>query len=235
MRYRLLHSIQALVFNALPRKGNLKMMDSVNLPLIMVAAFVASASPGPATLAIATTSMNYGRKHGLAIAAGITSGSFTWSISAALGLGAIMAANAWAFEIIRYFGACYLLYLAYKSARSALNPAPTHRQNLKIGSLKSAYAKGLALHLTNPKAVLFFGSLYAIGLPINTPPIALVMVIAAIGLQSIIVFHGYALLFSSPPMVAVYERMKRGFDTVFALAFGVAGVKILSAQLERTP
>ena len=108
------------------------MMAEINLPLILVAAFIAVASPGPATLVIANTSMNSGRRYGLALASGITTGSLVWSISAAFGLGALMLANAWAFEIVRYFGACYLLYLAYKSVRSALSPSV--RQNSRFGA-----------------------------------------------------------------------------------------------------
>jgi len=117
------------------------MFESINLPVILMAAFLATASPGPATLAIAGTSMSQGRRKGLAMAAGITSGSWIWSVSAALGLGAVMLAHAWAIEIIRYVGACYLLYLAFKSARSALSSQP-----LNVGfaskkqTMRSAYS-----------------------------------------------------------------------------------------------
>ena len=96
------------------------MLQDINLPLILIAALVAGASPGPATLAIAGTSMSSGRKSGLSLASGIMTGSLIWSVAAALGIGAIMLANAWVFEIIRYFGAIYLMFLAYKSGRSAL-------------------------------------------------------------------------------------------------------------------
>jgi threonine efflux protein len=96
------------------------MVLSINLPLILSAAFVASASPGPATLAIADTSMQSGRRAGLALALGVTTGSLTWSIAAAIGLAAIMASSAWALEVLRYVGAAYLMLLALKSARSAI-------------------------------------------------------------------------------------------------------------------
>lgn len=92
----------------------------VNLPLILLAALIASISPGPATLALAGTSMASGRTSGLALASGKTTGSLMWSVAAALGLGAVMLANAWVFELIRYFGAAYFMFLAYKAARSAL-------------------------------------------------------------------------------------------------------------------
>ena len=153
-------------------------MTELNLPLILIAALLAGASPGPATLAIAGTSMTSGRRAGLALASGVTTGSFVWSVSAAFGLGAVMLANAWAFEIIRYAGAGYLLYLAYKSARSALQGAHLKTPALVL-SPRRAYSKGLALHLTNPKEILFFGALYAIGLPPDTPPSGLMIVIKA--------------------------------------------------------
>lgn len=208
------------------------MLDGVNLPLILTAAFIATASPGPATMAIAGTSMKSGRRCGLALAAGVTTGSWTWSISAALGMGAVMLANAWAFEVLRYFGACYLLFLAYKSARAACASSVPVTPYVAVSSLRGAFAKGLALHLTNPKAILFFGALFAIGIPADASLYALATVIAAVGLQSFILFHAYALLFSSPPMILGYEKMRRWFEAIFALAFGAAGLKILSAKLD---
>jgi len=98
------------------------MIGHIHLTLIMVAAFIAVASPGPAVLAIAGTSMKAGRRSGLIFASGVTTGSLTWSVGAAAGLSAVMLANAWLIEAIRYFGAAYLLFLAFKSARSALTP-----------------------------------------------------------------------------------------------------------------
>lgn len=210
-------------------------MTDLNLPLILLAAFIAGASPGPATLAIAGTSMGQGRQSGLAIASGITVGSFAWSIAAALGLSAVMVTHGWLLETLRYLGAGYLMFLAFKSARSALQPqrlaAPLVPSVSQSRPRLALFFKGLALHLTNPKAVLFFGSLYAVGLPANAGPATLLVVIAAIGIQSTLVFHGYAVLFSNRRMTAAYVRAKRGFEAVFAVAFGFAGIKILTARL----
>jgi threonine/homoserine/homoserine lactone efflux protein len=207
------------------------MTDSLHLPLILAAALLASASPGPATLAIAGTSMKSGRRYGLAVAAGILTGSLVWSTAAACGLGAVMLANAWVFEALRYFGAGYLIFLALKSARSAWRPGTTELRGIAQRSPRRAYLSGLGLHLTNPKAILFFGALYAVGVPADATPADLATVIVAIGLQSSIVFHGYALLFSSQPVARGYLRLRRWFDGAFALGFGYAGVKILTARL----
>lgn len=206
-------------------------MTDVNLPVILFAAFFASGSPGPATLAIAGTSMSSGRRTGLALASGITTGSFIWSVSAAFGLGAVMAANVWMFELIRYVGAAYLMWLAIKAARSAWYADRLATKPMPQITPRRAYAKGLALHLTNPKAVFFFGALYAIGIPVGTPPSALITVILAVGLQSLIMFHLYAMIFSSAPMAAAYARAKRWFEGVFALAFGAIAIKVLTTKV----
>jgi threonine/homoserine/homoserine lactone efflux protein len=208
------------------------MFDVVNLPEILLAALVASASPGPSTLAVAGTSIASGRRYGLALAAGITTGSLIWSVTAALGLGALMLANAWAFEVIRYAGAGYLLFLAYKSARSAIFHGDVKTSIVSATTLRQAYAKGLALHLTNPKTVLFFGSLYAIGVPPGSSPAVLATVIAAVGVQTFVVFHGYALLFSNSFITRVYMRLRRWFESIFAIAFGAASINVLTARIQ---
>ncbi len=207
------------------------MVDQVNLPLILLAALVSTASPGPATLAIAGASMSNGRRNGLAMAAGITTGSWLWSVSAAMGLGAIMLANAWAFEVIRYMGACYLLYLAFRSARSAFVGSSSVEISGRVQSTKSAYFHGLGLHITNPKAILFFGALFSIGMPAGASGSTLALVIVAVGLQSCLVFHSYAILFSNSSMSRRYTRLQKWFDCAFAVAFGVAGIKVLTTRI----
>ena len=207
------------------------MIDGVNLLLIMGAGLLAGASPGPATLTIAGTSMQRGRTAGLVMAAGVTTGSLIWSVAAAFGLGAVMLANTWIFETIRYAGAAYLMYLALRSARSAFQPGTPQLKSSAAKSLKSIYAKGLMLHLTNPKAVLFFGSLYAIAIPPGTSPSVLFTVIAVIGVQSALVFHGYAVLFSSAAAARIYQRLRRAFEALFATAFAAASWQIFTARL----
>ena len=208
------------------------MVGHVHLTLILLAAFIAVASPGPAVLAIAGTSIRAGRRTGLVFAAGVVTGSLTWSIGAAAGLSAVMLANAWLIEIVRYCGAAYLLFLAFKSARSALTPGEAELQGLAAASSRRAYARGLALHLTNPKAILFFGSLYAFGVPSDATLGDLALIVAVVGVQSAIVLLGYAILFSNPVVVRGYLKLRRWFDGVFALAFGYAGVRILTAKLQ---
>lgn len=206
-------------------------MSDINFPLILTAALLATASPGPSTLAIAGTAMAHGRAQALALVAGIACGSWSWSVAAALGLGALMQANAWVFEVLRYCGAGYLLFLAYKSARSALSPGHAKLRSVSAGSYRASYGKGLAMHLTNPKAILFFGALFSVGVPVTASPLEIGLVVVIVGLQSLAVFAAYALMFSSGRIVAMYLRMRRWFEGAFAVAFGLAGITLLARRL----
>ncbi len=192
---------------------------------------VAAGSPGPATLSIAGTSMNTGRQAGLVFSLGILAGSATWGLAAAAGLSAVMQANVWLFEILRYCGAAYLLFLALKSLRSALSSQAVLQQRTYHGSDRAVFVRGALIHLTNPKAILAWGSIYSLVLPATAVTAEVFGLFAYLYSGSIVVFLGYAVLFSSPKVVAVYTRLRRGFELVFAGVFGGASLKILTAQL----
>ena len=207
------------------------MSDAINLPLILLAALAAVASPGPATITIAETAMSRGKAPAFVLVLGILTGSLFWSISASLGVAALMLAHGWALDLLRILGAGYLLFLAAKSAGQALGPDARNAVPPSAMSTGRMYLKGLVLHLTNPKAILFFGSLFAIGLPAGTSSSDLALIVAALAAQSFLVFTGYALLFSNPIMARGYLRMRRGLQGLFAIAFAGAGIKVLTTRL----
>lgn len=207
------------------------MTGLIHLGFILAAAFVATASPGPATMAISGTSLASGRRLGLAVASGVTTGSLMWSTAAAFGLSAVMLANVWLFNLIRDAGVLYLGWLAIKAARSAWSPKSTSVVPSIAPSWGRAFRRGLSLHLTNPKAILFFGALYSLGVPPGSNPAGLATIIGAVGLQSFLLFHGYAILFSLTPVARGYAKLRRWFDAVFALAFGVASLRLLTASV----
>jgi len=205
-------------------------MEDINYLFIALAALVSIASPGPATLAIMGISMKQGRKYGVVLAFGILTGSLFWSTAAAFGLGAIMQANAWVFELLRYAGALYLIYLSYRSLRSAMTPAETIETATSTGGYGAAYIRGLLIHLTNPKAILFFAALYSIAVPQTTGFTGLVSVILFVGIISSVIFLGYAVLFATDAIRQYYVRMRWAFESAFAAVFGVAGVRLLVSR-----
>ena len=200
--------------------------------LILIAWGVAGGSPGPATLAISGTAMLAGRRAALTIAAGIVTDSASWGIAAALGLSAVMLANAWVFEVVRYAGAAYLLYLAVKSLRRALRPerrAGTRGIGPNCGGCSSGDC-----YCTSPipRRSCPGGPIYAIALPAGSGMAQVWHLFGMLISVSMLVFFGYGLLFSAPRIARAYARARRWFDGVFAALFGMASIKILTARLE---
>ena len=206
-------------------------MTGVELALLLVAWAIAGASPGPATLAIAGTSMERGRAEGLTVAAGVVCGSAAWGIAAALGMSALMLANAWLVELMRYVGAAYLMYLGFKALRSGLPDKPLAKVQAKRGGLRSVFLKGLLLHLTNPKAIFSWVAIFAIAVPPGSDMRMVWETYAALIAVSNMVFFGYALMFSMSAFIRGYQKMRRWFEISFGLMFGFAGLKILTARL----
>ena len=203
-------------------------MSGFEFALVLLAWAIGGASPGPATLAIAGTSMGQGRRAGLAVAAGIVVGSGAWGIAAALGMSALMLAHGWLLEVVRYVGAAFLLWLAIKALRSATRPGEAAMAGA-VGSVP--FGKGLAIHLTNPKAILGWGAVFAVIVPPGADAATLARTFLAFFAVSNAVFFGYAVLFSTPFAVMLYRRARRWFEAAFGLLFGFAALRILTARL----
>lgn len=202
----------------------------VLLPLgvVVLGWVLAGGSPGPATLTISGTAMSRGRLAGLQVALGVLVGSASWGVAAAMGFSAVMMANAWLFEIVRYAGAGYLLFLAVKSLKSAWRGGEAELVQV---SSRSLFLRGLMLHLTNPKAILSWGSIYAIVLAPDVPWYVVWQLFAILFAASAMVFLGYAILFSAAPVARFYARSRRWFELAFGVLFGAASLKMLTVRL----
>ena len=194
------------------------------LPAILLGWALMGGTPGPATLAISATAMARGRGAALRLATGVVLGSAAWGAVAGLGLAAAMLRSAWTLELVRYLGAAYLGWLAVRALRAAWRGAPASPGRVA----DRPFARGLLLHLTNPKAVLGWGSVYAVALAPGAGPAAVGGLYAALLATSGLVFWGYALAFSSAPVARAYARARRGFEAAFGLLFGGAALGLLA-------
>ena len=114
-----------------------------------------AATPGPDMALFLSRTLSGGRPHGFAALAGAMTGLLLHTFAAALGLSALLAASAHAYDAVKLAGALYLLYLAYGALRhgAALR---LEGQGGSRGGLAGSYLTGLLINLTNPKIVLFF-------------------------------------------------------------------------------
>lgn len=203
---------------------------SANLLLAYTAYFVGTASPGPSNLAIMSIAATRGRQAAIAFALGVMSGSLFWAMLAALGLSAVLAAWSEFIVALKIFGGTYLLYLSFKSARTALDKkkADSVQPSAREESLRRLYVRGVSMHLTNPKALLVWTSI--VTLSSGTKGNALAAVIPGCALIGFLVFGGYALLFSIGGARRAYARARRALGWALAAVFGVAGISLLASS-----
>lgn len=202
--------------------------------LFVYAAFaIAVGSPGPSNMAIMGISMERGRTAGLTLALGVTTGSLTWGILAAAGVTALIAAHAGMLFFIKVAGGLYLLYLAWRSARSAMRRGDVPESAASTGklNLRRIYLRGYLMHITNPKAILGWTAIIALGLKPDMPPAVVLALLAGCGMISLTLNCSYALAFSSQPMVRGYRRARRYIEGVLAGVFTFAGFKLLTSNV----
>lgn len=115
---------------------------------------VAVASPGPGVAAVVARAMGTGTRRTLPFIAGIVLGDLTWFVLVAAGLAVLAQSFQIIFTIIKYAGAAYLLYMAWKLWRAPAK-AVDEQPQIKGEGLKLVMA-GLGLTLGNPKTMIFF-------------------------------------------------------------------------------
>ncbi len=200
--------------------------------LAYTAFLLAIASPGPNILAVIGTSMAVGRASGIALALGVASGSFSWAILTVFGLAAILATYAAALLAIKIFGGMYLLWLAYKSFKSAASRHDLEAKELAGGRRTpfGYFKRGYIIQMTNPKAALAWIAIISLGLKTGAPIWVGAMIVLGTFALSIVIHVIYALAFSTPVMVRAYGKARRSIQGVLGTFFALAGIRLLTSK-----
>jgi len=132
-------------------------MLDYNYWLLFISAAVAlNVAPGPDVLYIVTKTISGGKRIGVASMLGICTGALFHVVVAAIGLSAILMTSAVAFTVVKYTGACYLLYLAYQSFRSSGASFEIDNELEVTQSALKAFKEGILIDVLNPKVAIFF-------------------------------------------------------------------------------
>jgi threonine/homoserine/homoserine lactone efflux protein len=141
---------------------------AVALLTFLAAAALIIVAPGPDTLLVTRNVFRRGRRGGLVTAAGTVTGLALWSVAAALGLSALLAASEVGYNVARVAGGLYLIWLGVQTLRShgtvpdtatEATPVPMHR----------AYLSGVLSNLLNPKIGVFFITFLPGFVPLGAP------------------------------------------------------------------
>jgi RhtB (resistance to homoserine/threonine) family protein len=132
------------------------MTGIINYETFLVASILFTMAPGNDTIFILTRSIGQGKKAGVVSVLGVGTGSIFHTLFAAFGLSLILAKSMLVFNLIKYAGAAYLLYLGYKmlTDKSGLNLAGTAEN--KTVDYRKIYREAFITNILNPKVALFF-------------------------------------------------------------------------------
>jgi RhtB (resistance to homoserine/threonine) family protein len=203
-------------------------MNTTNIITVTIIGLLAVMSPGPDFLIVTRNSVLYSKRVGLCTALGIAMGTVWWVAASLLGISLVISKTVLVFNILKWFGAAYLIYLGVKSFRT--NKATTASENgvttpASISPLKG-FLVGLGTNALNPKAALFFVSFFSI---IITPatPIALR---AGYGLEisfiALVWFSLLATVLATSKVKAFFERISVWLNRVTGAVLIVLGVKL---------
>ena len=203
------------------------------LLLVFVTYIMGAASPGPSNMRIMSVAMHQGRRPALMLAAGVISGSFFWGSMAATGVSAVIVQYAEALIVLKVIGGAYLLFLASKACRSALTSNERFANELSSAPKASGwklYQRGLLMHLTNPKAILSWIATMTLGLGPEATTSTVAIILAGCAVLSVTIFGGYAVVFSTAPMVRAYQKARRWIEGALAMVFAGAGLRLLFSR-----
>lgn len=137
------------------KKGKVRtLIEQSQLIYFVVASAALTFLPGPDILFVITQSISQGKKAGIATASGLCTGVLAHTTAAALGVSALVYKSALAFEIVKYAGVAYLLYLAWhalKESEDLVSSAPVRETDVF-----ALYRRGIFMNVLNPKVALFF-------------------------------------------------------------------------------
>lgn len=128
---------------------------SESLIAFIVASIAIELTPGPNMAYLAILSLDRGRLAGLAAVAGVAIGLALLGAAAGYGLGTLISETRWLYEMLRWSGVLFLLWLAYDTWRDSRRPAAEGSESTR---LLVHFRRGLVTNVINPKAAIFYAA-----------------------------------------------------------------------------
>lgn len=219
------------------------------LPLLGVWV-LAVMSPGPDFLVTVRYATGRSRRHGIVVGLGVCSALTIWAAGSALGLAVLLARLSWLYDLIRYAGAAYLLYLGVRilwadrhagsgadgaaadgvaadgAAAGTAPDAGVGPDPLRPAGLWPAWRAGFLTNIGNPKAAVFFGSLFGALMPAHAGAGLRLFTVAAMLAVAGGWFSLVAVLFGLDVVARGYRRMRRWIDRAMAAVLVALGGRL---------
>jgi len=203
------------------------------LIVITMVHLLAAASPGPDFVLVSHQALNHGKRAGLLCSLGITLGLAIHIAYSIAGLATIIAHSTELLWAIKIMGGCYLLYLGYSGLKSKAIPMDelqTQAAPKAALSARKQIATGILCNALNPKAPIYFVSVFTIIISPNLP----LEVLLAYGVWMMVLqflwFSTLTLFLSNPRVNTQFRRFGHWLDRILGGAMMVLGIKVLLSR-----
>ncbi len=197
-----------------------------------IACLLLAATPGADMALFLSRTLAGGRPQGFAAQAGANAGLVVHTFAAALGLSALLAASAEAYQAVKIIGALYLLWLAYRAIRHG-TPLKLTTGCAPNGRLGGAFLNGLLINLTNPKIVLFFVTFLPQFIDARDPHASAKLFALGFGFIAITTIVNAIVILVAARFVAAAKanpRALRLFDYGFASLMGAFALRLVWSE-----
>lgn len=194
---------------------------------------LAVASPGPDFAVVVRESVTHGRRAGTWTALGVGTAIFLHVGYSLLGIGLIVSQSIMLFNALKWLAAAYLLYIGFKALRA--RPGAFGSENVQASTVertpRAAFVAGFMTNGLNPKATLFFLSLFTVVINPHTPLAIQAGYGAYLAVATGLWFCLVAMLFSQQRVRAAFARMGHWFDRTMGAVLIALGVKIAFTEM----
>lgn len=193
---------------------------------------VALMSPGPDFFFVSQTAMSRSRKEAMMGVFGITLGVLVWAAVALMGLHLLLQKMAWLHQIITVGGGLYLCWMGWqllKSARAKKAPGENNKP-VELPKRGKTFMRGLLTNLSNPKAVIYFGSIFSLFVGDNVGNGERWGLFAMISIETLAWFSVVVMVFALPVMRRGYQRLAKWIDGVAGALFAGIGIHLIISR-----
>ncbi|KJG55446.1 amino acid transporter [Photobacterium kishitanii] len=186
--------------------------------------------PGPDFFIVVRNSLAYTRRSGIFTTLGVSFAVWIHVIYTLAGIGLILSKSIVLFTIVKYLGAAYLMYLGWQCLKSRpLNSEQYIKQERKISDY-SSFKMGFINNALNPKATLFFLSLFTQVVSVETPFAIQIIYGATVSLSCLIWFSLVAVFLNQKSVKNTFESIQHYFEKLMGVVLITFGIKVALAS-----
>lgn len=194
---------------------------------LFAASWAISVSPGAGAVAAMNAGLTHGFKRGYITTIGLILGIMTQLVLVSVGLGALVASSAVAFEVVKWFGVAYLIYLGIAQWRAPLTEAKVQRDPAVRESASRMIVKGWLINAANPKGTVFLLAVVPQFLNLNEPLwLQYVIIGATLTFTDLVVMAGYTALAARIFKYLKSPRHVQFLNRFFGGLFVLAGISL---------